>query len=114
MNITTKKSKDWDLLVLDGKFVVKQLMNIRVVLNEIENREKSPKIAFDLSKTSYIDSSAITAMLNLQKRLGEKNGNFVLIGPNEDITDILSIVGFDKLIPIFPTHQDFERSVTES
>ncbi|MFP4162343.1 MAG: STAS domain-containing protein [Chitinispirillaceae bacterium] len=107
MNTSKEKLSEWHIISLEGKFVIKQLMKIRKILTEIEIKECSPKIAFDLSKTSYLDSSAITAMLNLRKRLLPKNGRFVLFGPNEDILDILSIVGFDKLIPVYSSLETF-------
>ncbi|MFP4013619.1 MAG: STAS domain-containing protein [Chitinispirillaceae bacterium] len=110
MKTSTDKLLNWHIIKLEGKFVVKQLMQIRNILTSIEEIEKSPRIAFDLSKTSYLDSSAITAMLNLRKRLLPKNGKFVVFGPNEDVLDILSIVGFDKLIPIYSSYESFKKA----
>ncbi|MBD3390673.1 MAG: STAS domain-containing protein, partial [Chitinivibrionales bacterium] len=63
------------------------------------------------SNTTYIDSSAITLMLNYQKSVQEKNGNVVVFGASEDAKSIFSIVGLDTSITVFDTRGQFEEAV---
>jgi anti-anti-sigma factor len=111
MNISTEKWQAWNVVSIEGKFVIKFVAEIRKILEPMRE-SLSPKIALDLTKTTHLDSSAMTLMLNFQSRLKEKNGGMVLFGANEDIMGIITIVGFDSFVPIYRTREDFERSVS--
>jgi anti-anti-sigma factor len=108
MKINTERWQSWDIVSIEGKFVIKFVAEIRKMLEPMKDRE-SPKIALDLTKTTHLDSSAMTLMLNFQGRLKEKNGGMALFGANEDIMGIITIVGFDSFVPLFRTRADFER-----
>jgi anti-anti-sigma factor len=109
MNITTEKWQSWNIVSIEGKFVIKFVAEIRKILEPMREA-LSPKIALDLTRTTHLDSSAMTLMLNFQSRLKEKSGGMVLYGANEDIMGIITIVGFDSFVPIYRTRPDFERS----
>lgn len=112
---TTKVSAEpwnsWNIVAIDGKFVIKFVAEIRKVLEPL--REKPcPQVALDLTKTTHLDSSAMTLMLNYQNRLKEKQGGLVVFGANEDIMGIVTIVGFDSFVPIYRSRADFERAMS--
>jgi len=100
----------WHILAVEGEFVVKYLAKVREHLEEFA-KQSTAKVAFDLTKTTYIDSSAITLMLNYQKRLRAQNGNIVVFGASEDAKSIFSIVGLDNSITVFDTREQFEQAV---
>jgi anti-sigma B factor antagonist len=110
IKISTEKWRSWNIVKIEGKFVIKFIAEIRKAFEAVKD-DPSPKIALDLSQTTHLDSSAMTIMLNFQNRLKEKNGGMALFGANEDILGIITIVGFDSFVPIYRTRQDFERSV---
>ena len=100
----------WNILAIDGEFVVKYLSAIRQHLDSFMSTP-NPFIAFDLSKASYIDSSAITLMLNFQKRIEAAAGRIVIFGATEDARAIFSIVGLDASITLYDTREEFEKAV---
>lgn len=102
--------QSWHIISIEGKFVIKNIADIRQVLDPLKN-EARPKIALDLSKTTHLDSSAMTLMLNFQNRLKESGGKLVVFGANEDIAGIINIVGFDTFVPMYRTRADFDRTV---
>jgi len=110
MKINTEQWQAWDIVSIEGKFVIKFVAEIRKHLEPLKDRV-TPRIALDLTKTTHLDSSAMTLMLNFQSRLKEKNGGMVLFGANDDIMGIITIVGFDSFVPIYRTRPDFERGV---
>jgi anti-anti-sigma factor len=110
LKIDTGVWQSWHIITIQGKFVIKNIAEIRKVLEPLKG-EGRPKIALDLTKTTHLDSSAMTLMLNFQGRLKENGGNLVVFGANEDITGIINIVGFDSFVPMFRTRADFDRSV---
>ena len=110
VKISSEVWNSWNIIAIEGKFVIKFVSEIRKVLEPIKAQE-TPKIALDLSKTTHLDSSAMTLMLNYQNRLKEKKGGMVVFGANEDIMGIITIIGFDSFVPIYRTRADFERSI---
>ncbi len=109
MKVSTEAWNSWDIVAIEGKFVVKFVAEIRKLLEQLKEKTK-PKIALDLTGTTHLDSSAMTLMLNFQNRLKEKQGELVVFGVNEDIMGIITIVGFDSFVPIFRSRVDFERN----
>lgn len=110
MKIDIKSFENWRIVSFEGKFIVKYIAQIRKVIEPLEKMDL-PLIAFDLSATTHMDSSAITLIMNYNKLLLAKKGKLVLFGANEDITGIINIVGLDVTVPLFKTHADFELSV---
>jgi len=57
------------------------------------------QIVFDFSKTTFMDSSGIGALLGRYKRMRERGGSVMIYGADPQIRRILRIAGVDKLIP---------------
>lgn len=110
LSIVLEMRQGWNVMILAGKFVVKSLSLVRKRFEVIE-AELRPKVAMDLTGVTQLDSSAMTIILNFQKRLQEKNGHVVVIGPAEEIREMFSIVGFNKAVPMYSTLAQFEQSI---
>lgn len=111
LSAVVEKQREWHIVVLTGKFVVKTITQVRKIIDSILSR-KTLNIALDLTRVTQIDSSALTVMLNLQKQLQQKNGCVALIGPNELIKETLFMVGFNLAVPIYHTRSEFEQFVS--
>ena len=109
LSISTEKWRDWNIVHLDGKFVVQSFALVRNTFDAME-RGNAPKVAIDMTGIAQIDSSALTIILNFQKRLQEKDGRLAIFGPNAIIKDTLLLVGFNKVVPIHGTRAMFEQS----
>lgn len=112
MKITTEKFNEWHIISVEGEFVVNDLVEIRVVFNSFIE-EISVKVALDLSKTAYIDSSAITSILNFKGRLNAKSGQLIIFGPNPEVREVFSIISMKNSVPIYSSRQEFEDIVTK-
>ena len=108
MYIAETTSGAWSVIELRGKFVIKHLALIRRYFDLAEKRT-APSIAIDMSGVSQLDSSAITILVNFQRRIIQKDGLLVLFGMRRDIAEIFSIVGIDKLFRICATREEFEK-----
>ncbi|HLV30349.1 MAG TPA: STAS domain-containing protein [Chitinispirillaceae bacterium] len=107
MEINTRRFGKWFIIAVCGKFVLKNLTEIRMFF---ENSESNLWIAVDLKKTTILDSSALTILTNFHKRLQNKGGKLVIFEPDRYIADVFSIVGFDRLISIYNTEEEFRKS----
>jgi|WetSurMetagenome_2_1015567.scaffolds.fasta_scaffold00008_61 anti-anti-sigma factor len=111
VKVSVETWNSWNIVAIEGKFVIKFVSEIRKQLEPLKEKQK-PLVALDLTRTTHLDSSAMTLMLNYQNRLKEKQGGLAVFGANEDIMGIISIVGFDSFVPIHRSRADFERNVT--
>ena len=108
MIVTESTLQSWRIIILRGKFIVKNLAKIRLYFEEAE-KVASPHIAIDMGEVTQIDSSAITILVNFQRRVIHKEGLLVLFGLSDDIAEIFSIAGIDKIFRICTNREDFER-----
>lgn len=56
-------------------------------------------LVFDFSRTTFMDSSGIGALLGRYKRMRDRGGSVMICGADPKIQRILRIAGVDKLIP---------------
>ena len=109
MKISTKKEKGWSIVFIEGRLVVKDIKNVRKVFESLE-KQPTPHIAIDFSKTVYIDSSSITLLINYQKRIWNANGMLVAYGANKDIADIFELVSLNEFIDLYKSRAEFEKA----
>lgn len=85
-------------ITIDGKFDFSLHQSFRDAYANFQG--KNVDIHIDLSKTTYMDSSAL-GMILLLKDFAEKNANKVVIQkPNETVNKILEIAQFHRLLTI--------------
>lgn len=96
---------DWTIVSISGRFTVQNILRVKTFFDALMT-DSELKIGIDLSKTTYLDSSAITILLNFNRRCSERSGKVVLFGLASDIEAILSIVGIDKIVKTVKTIDD--------
>jgi anti-anti-sigma factor len=72
------------------------------------------RVAMNLAAVNYLDSGALNVLIYCQTILEKKGSKLIIIQPNEYVSDVLNVVGIDKLITIYNTEGEFENEVKES
>ncbi len=62
--------------------------------------DKGTNFVIDLSKTSYMDSSALGMILLLREHANTHEGSVVITQPTDSVYKVLEIAQFQKLIDI--------------
>nr|AGS54293.1 anti-sigma-factor antagonist [uncultured bacterium contig00106] len=94
------------LLTLEGELDSSNAQDvIKHVLNMIENNGMKHLLA-DLAKLRYINSTGLGAILRISKTIAAKSGNFMIVGPNDNVFEIIEIVGANKLLDIYSTKEE--------
>ena len=106
MNIDREMINNWNCLVLHGPFIVTNTKEINSIIEEIINSD-TPLLAIDLTNVPFMDSSAIGTLLSASKTFKEKNGNMVVFGANDVISDVFRAVHFTHHIPEYQNRGDF-------
>ena len=103
-----KFSDERNALVMDisGEFDHRYSIRIR---NEADRKIVTfpdKHFIFDLSKVSFMDSSAIGVILGRYKLVSWFNGKISIISPNKTLLRILEMSGIPKIIPIYNSLDD--------
>jgi anti-sigma B factor antagonist len=69
----------------------------------------APGVVLDLDAVSFIDSTGLGAILLSIRRLREAGGNMVIVCSNESTRRLLTLVGLDRVAPIFDTSAALEQ-----
>ena len=112
MKTLLRKWNDWEILSIEGVFVLRQLQTARHAFDYFEQKSGA-KVALDLSQTQGLDSSAITLMMNLQKRLKSEGGRLVILEPSPEIRSIFNVLEIENSIPVYYSKLDFEHAVEQ-
>lgn len=59
------------------------------------------RVLVDLSKVNYLSSIGIPMLINTAKSVASRGGKFALLNPQQNVAEVLDIVGIREIIPIF-------------
>ncbi len=101
MPLTSQPSQDGSTVTIsiDGNFDYTLYKGFRDAYQEGLNSGIT-KFILNLSKTEYMDSSALGMLLVLKDRAGHENITVSIKNCNKEIKKILAISNFEKLFPI--------------
>jgi len=94
---------------LEGDLSVKTLLDIKDKVNEA--RQQKLSVALDMRGVESLNSNAVGFFSNVQKKLQLAGGQFYLVCPNEDVFEVISLVGLDDQITIYQDWEEFEAEV---
>ncbi len=105
MGIKITELKDWKIIEIKGNLVSRKIPGLNKQLEKVKNDENY-NIAFDMSEIPYIDSSAITWLINLRSVVTKTGRKLAVFGANSEVKSVFSIVGMEELIDIYPFKED--------
>ncbi len=100
MSITTHIHASVASISLSGAVDYSAQEEFRTANAQALSAAKVREIQVDFSEATFLDSSAIRALLILQKQAEEKEISLVLVNCNSSIRDIFDVGGFDKMFMI--------------
>ena len=103
-----------DLVVFDieGEVDLYRSPEVRKNLLNLLNETPS-KLAVNLSKVSYIDSSGLATLIEAYQKINRAGGEFALIGINNAIKSIFEISRLDRVFKTFSTEQEAVEALSE-
>jgi anti-anti-sigma factor len=110
MNIETGRHRGWHRVTIKGELILKHLLKVRRILETLE-ADETPRIALDLTATAYVDSSAITMILNVHRKVRSRGGDLVISGYNAQIESVFSIVNIQEAMTVYADRAAFERAL---
>ncbi len=105
MSFTLHRSDAQLVVDIDEQLVVSNRQEFKsAILAEVESGARL--VVVDFSRSAYIDSSGLGALVSLGKRIREAGGELRLAGLNEDLRTLFELTRLDALFPLFVSRED--------
>jgi anti-sigma B factor antagonist len=100
----TKDQSGVAVVQVEGQLIVGNRQELKdLVQAALDKGER--RLLIDFSRTGYIDSSGLGALVSISKRVREAGGDLRLSGLNEDLRSLFELTKLDTLFSIADTPQ---------
>jgi anti-sigma B factor antagonist len=105
MGFTQTKGRSGVTVVqVDGQLIVGNRHELKDLIQAaLDSGER--KLLVDFSRTGYIDSSGLGALVSVSKRIREAGGELRLAGLNDDLRSLFELTKLDTLFTISETSE---------
>ena len=100
----TKDASGVAVLQVEGQLIVGNRQELKeLVQAALDQGER--RLLIDFSRTGYIDSSGLGALVSISKKIREAGGELRLSGLNDDLRSLFELTKLDTLFAIAETPQ---------
>ena len=100
----TKDRSGVAVLQVEGQLIVGNRQELKDLVQSALDRGER-RILIDFSRTGYIDSSGLGALVSISKRIREAGGELRLSGLNDDLRSLFELTKLDTLFNIADTRE---------
>ncbi len=105
MSFAVDRADDVLTVMIDGHLMVTNRQEFKqLILDAVEQGVRI--VIVDLSRTGYIDSSGLGALVSLNRRLRDVAGDLRLAGLSDDLKSLFELTRLDALFPLFASRSD--------
>jgi anti-anti-sigma factor len=109
MNIVTREKDKFQVIDIAGKINrLNDSLELKELVGELQEKNNH-NIAINLSNVTYLDSGGVNAVVTSYNMITKKNGNLVLINPNDYVRNLLEVLGLNKIVPIYSSEEEFDN-----
>ena len=90
------------VVAVEGQLIVANRQELKQLMQEALDRGDR-KFLLDFTKTAYVDSSGLGALVSISKKVREVGGDLRLAGLNEDLRSLFELTKLDTLFTISET-----------
>ena len=100
----TKDASGVAVVHAEGQLIVGNRQELKTVVQAALDQGER-RLLIDFSRTGYIDSSGLGALVSISKKIREAGGELRLAGLNEDLRSLFELTKLDTLFAIAETPQ---------
>ncbi len=100
----TKDKSGVAVVQVEGQLIVGNRQELKELVQAALDASER-RILIDFSRTGYIDSSGLGALVSISKKIREAGGELRLSGLNEDLRSLFELTKLDTLFAIAETPQ---------
>ncbi len=90
-----------DILHLDGSLDAYSFPRLETALTELRDHQRN-RVILNCAALDYISSAALGALIGFARRARESGGDLKLVRLSPKIFNIVELLGFHKILEIFP------------
>lgn len=94
-------AKNICLVTITGRFDQSQVAHHENQFLELLTQGRN-RLVINLAGVTYINSGGLRCLVSIWRKAQESSGDVVLCGLTDHISDVFSVVGFDKVFSIYP------------
>jgi anti-sigma B factor antagonist len=98
----TKDSGGVYMVKVEGQLIVGNRQELKSAVQQALDQGER-RFLIDFSRTGYIDSSGLGALVSISKKVREQGGELKLSGLNEDLRSLFELTKLDTLFTIAET-----------
>ncbi len=99
---TTKAANDVTVVAVEGQLIVANRHELKQIVQDAMD-QGARRFVIDFTRTAYIDSSGLGALVSMSKRVRQGGGDLRLSGLNEDLRSLFDLTKLDTLFAISDT-----------
>ena len=103
--VETRTQGPWTVVEVAGELDLHTSPPLRDHMIELIE-QGTVRLALDLTKVDFMDSSSLGSLVTCLKRLRERDGRLVLIGVGGTPMKVLTLTGLDRVFEIVPSTAD--------
>jgi anti-anti-sigma factor len=109
LDVETERKEQYLAIRLSGTISFSTVMALKLQLEEILKKEK--ELVLDFGEVSHIDSSGISLLVNLSKKIEEKQGFIFVCSCNYAVNELLQLSKLDQRLHVFQNEEEIEAFV---
>ena len=95
---------DIDVVHLDGSLDAYSFSRLETSLRQLAEKDRN-RIVLDCVNLDYINNASLGALIGFARSARDQQGDLKLAGLTPKIRSIVELLGFDKILQIFPDTQ---------
>ena len=109
LSVTHRPDVDVDVVVITGELDARYVGDLRRLVGD-RTKVARGQVILDLSQVTFVDASAVGAIASCKRVLADRSAGLSLVCPPGQAQRILRLVGFDRVLPIYP---DLQNALTQ-
>lgn len=111
-NPKSQSGVDYLLIAIAGQIDESNLAELAAVADQLPESAQQ-FILFDIARLEFINSKVIGYLAGLHSQLDAAGKSMLFFAPNEQIRDILELVGMDTIIPLKNTETEALQAIRD-
>jgi anti-sigma B factor antagonist len=108
LSLSTETSEGLAVVHVAGDF---DLSNVEIFETELQPSLSAGLVVIELASCTFLDSSALQALVRAQRRITDAGGRLVLVAPSQAARRVIDIATLDRFIPVAATLTEAVTSV---
>lgn len=109
LKIAVESGDDVAVIRAAGELDLSTVTEMRAAVTEVTDR-RPRAIVFDFRNIAYMDSSGLGILVSAKKRLGNHQGEVIVITQQNSVLKALSLSGLDQILRVFPTEEAYRSA----